>query len=253
MSDLIKNVVDGNIAGTATSTSATTERGSSELGKDAFLKLLVAQLQNQDPLNPQDDTQFISQLATFSQLESLQNLSTTTENTQLFSMVGKTVVVSYENATGETDYKSGQVQFVRVQGNKTQLSIDGETYDSSQLVSVIADEYFYEQNKPSVEENLKYEFNAKDPASVTFRVNMGNDIYKASEVALSVGSTLVDREHYSYRDGAVTISADALKLLPNGTYEFSISFDDKAYTVADNKVTVNVVNSTVSTENETEE
>ena len=41
------------------------QRGSSELGKDEFLKLLVTQLQNQDPLNPQDDTQFISQLAEF--------------------------------------------------------------------------------------------------------------------------------------------------------------------------------------------
>ena len=45
------------------------QRGSSELGKDEFLKLLVTQLQNQDPLNPQDDTQFISQLAQFSALD----------------------------------------------------------------------------------------------------------------------------------------------------------------------------------------
>ena len=51
------------------------QRGSSELGKDEFLKLLVTQLQNQDPLNPQDDTQFISQLAQFSALEQMTNMS----------------------------------------------------------------------------------------------------------------------------------------------------------------------------------
>ena len=51
------------------------QRGSSELGKDEFLKLLVTQLQNQDPLNPQDDTQFISQLAQFSALEQIQVLT----------------------------------------------------------------------------------------------------------------------------------------------------------------------------------
>jgi flagellar basal-body rod modification protein FlgD len=44
------------------------------LGRDAFLKLLVTQLQNQDPLNPQPDGEFMSQLAQFSSLESLQNI-----------------------------------------------------------------------------------------------------------------------------------------------------------------------------------
>jgi flagellar basal-body rod modification protein FlgD len=43
----------------------------SEVSKDAFLQLLVAQIKNQDPLNPTDGAQFLSQLAQFSQLEQL--------------------------------------------------------------------------------------------------------------------------------------------------------------------------------------
>lgn len=54
----------------------TKSTGSSELGKDAFLKILMTQLQNQDPTKPMDDAQFISQMAQFSSLEQMTNLTT---------------------------------------------------------------------------------------------------------------------------------------------------------------------------------
>src|SRR3954469_23264749 len=48
-------------------------QGSSTLGKDEFLKILVAQLANQDPTQPQDSSQFVAELAQFSSLEQQQN------------------------------------------------------------------------------------------------------------------------------------------------------------------------------------
>lgn len=48
---------------------------SAELGKDEFMKILMTQLQNQDPLDPMDDREFISQMATFSQLEQTMNMA----------------------------------------------------------------------------------------------------------------------------------------------------------------------------------
>ena len=60
----------------ATGTEKADTKGTTDLGKDAFLQLLVCQMQNQDPMNPNSDTEYVAQLAQFSQLEQLQNLGT---------------------------------------------------------------------------------------------------------------------------------------------------------------------------------
>jgi flagellar basal-body rod modification protein FlgD len=59
-------------ASTTSSTAAPPK--SNEVGKEAFLSLLVTQLQNQDPLDPQDNSEFLAQLAQFTSLESLQQI-----------------------------------------------------------------------------------------------------------------------------------------------------------------------------------
>src|SRR5690625_702932 len=86
---------------------------SPELGKEEFLQILMTQLQNQDPLNPMEDKDFISQMATFSSLEQMMNMANSIDflvQSQLVSpaiqyshMIGK--VVSYQAYDKETNQK----------------------------------------------------------------------------------------------------------------------------------------------------
>lgn len=62
-----------------------------ELGKDAFLQILVAQMANQDPLSPTSDTEFIAQMAQFSSLEQIQNLNETMTTQAVYNYMGKDV------------------------------------------------------------------------------------------------------------------------------------------------------------------
>jgi flagellar basal-body rod modification protein FlgD len=72
--------VGASTASQAAQTDSTTAKtDASIVNKDDFLKLLVAQIKNQDPLNPTDGVQFLSQLAQFSQLEQLININTNME------------------------------------------------------------------------------------------------------------------------------------------------------------------------------
>lgn len=114
-----------------------------ELGKDAFLKLLVAQMQYQDPLEPQDNSEYISQLAQFSQLEELQNLAGTFELSQATNLVGKTVIMqTVSSATGDTSYVTGTVDYLEMQGTTPYLYINGSAYPLEDLDTVLDDAYW---------------------------------------------------------------------------------------------------------------
>ncbi len=224
-------------------TTSTEKKGSSELGKDAFLQLLVCQMQNQDPLEPSSDTEFVSQLAQFSSLEQLQNLSGEQEKAQAFSLVGRHVIFQVTDTNGKTTYPEGPVDFVNMSGKDIKLSIGGEFYDYKDLYMVVDDVYEMEQSIPSIAENYNFTYNSKAPERMMFKVDLGKEQYRAGDVALVVGGQAIDGQYVSCKDGVVTVEAGALEGFSNGEYPVSVVFNNKIYTTVNDKVTITVVNS----------
>ncbi len=115
-----------------------------ELGKDDFLLLLLAQLKNQDPMNPMQDTQFIAQMAQFSSLERMQELDRRMEMLlqveqlgQANNLIGKDI----EAATGEPGVNlKGTVDSVKMVDGEAVLSVEGKTVKLSAVLSVVESE-----------------------------------------------------------------------------------------------------------------
>lgn len=242
---LVAPLQNGTVADTSSKTTSAQKetRGTNDLGKDAFLQLLVAEMKNQDPLEPTTNTEWISQLATFSQLEELQSLTGTTEKTQIFSLIGKQVTVSTTDANGKTHLKSGTVDYVSTQGGETKFSVNGSLYSMENLYSVVDKDYYYEQNQPKVPKEVDFKFDGDDPQDLIFDVDMGKDIAKANDVALTIGNTVLSNQYAFLSGDKVVVKQELMNQLEPGIYNIDVVFDDKNYTTVYNAVKITVFNS----------
>lgn len=111
------------------------------MDKDAFLQLLVAQMQYQDPLEPTSNTEFISQYAQFSQVEQMQNMAATSELARATSLVGDHVYVKTTGSDGEPRYIYGKVDYVAFENNKAYVSIEESLYSIDDVDTVVDLEY----------------------------------------------------------------------------------------------------------------
>ncbi|WP_253805467.1 flagellar hook assembly protein FlgD [Fictibacillus arsenicus] len=131
---------------------ATTKKtGSNILGKDDFLKILITQLQNQDPTSPMQDREFIAQMASFSSLEQMTNMNQTMQQFLTFQteasllqqsqMIGKQVTYESETVDEEgekvLEEKEGTVKAVLFEKGSVMLEMsDGSKITSFQVIKI---------------------------------------------------------------------------------------------------------------------
>ena len=219
-------VIDGVISKTNNIEKIKTADELNKLGKDSFLKLLCAQMENQDPMQPQSNTEWVSQLATYSTLEQMQNMNAVMTNSQAFGLIGQDVIVATKNADGKESTISGKVDFVSVKGNKSYLSIDGNLYPSSDLQSIINPDYIKGNVIPKVE-NKELKFNKDHPEVMKFQVHMGQGAGKATGLALSINGNDIPAKNFTIDgDGVVNVYPDAFKDLKKGHYQIDVKFNN---------------------------
>ncbi|MDQ0159090.1 flagellar hook capping FlgD N-terminal domain-containing protein [Alkalibacillus salilacus] len=123
------------------------QEGEQDLGRDAFLEILMTQLKNQNPLDPMKDKDFVAQMATFSELEQstkmAESIEQMTQNQgysdflQMSNLIGQSVHYEQKNEEGDVVEQSDVVQSVRKGDNGLALTLEnGDELSASEIIQI---------------------------------------------------------------------------------------------------------------------
>lgn len=133
------NVANATAVGNNSNFASSATNSGQELGKDAFLKILVTQLQYQDPLQPMNDREFISQMAQFSSLEQMANVAANLERLEKVNTLGLAydligAAVRYKNADGSE--AEGVVDGTEMKDGIMRVKVGNQAVDLANIVGV---------------------------------------------------------------------------------------------------------------------
>ena len=119
-------------AGSSSTTGSAPTNPMGTLNKDDFLRLLVTQLQYQDPLSPTDNQQFMAQMAQFSTVEGINNLQSTMATLQGVGLIGKEVAYTADDGTTQ----SGTATSIAMSGGSYTVHVGDADVDASKILGV---------------------------------------------------------------------------------------------------------------------
>ncbi len=161
------------------------DESNSYMNFDSYLKLMVAQMQNQDFNNPMDDSEVLAQMAQYSMLEGIKNMTQQSAISYATSLVGKIVTVTDGNG-----YYTGPVESVSVTKGEPWLMIDGVPYRSD-TVSDIVSEDAYNKLNDLVGKRVKYKEYNEDGTETEIIKTVRGVVFMNGEGYVVAGSSLV--------------------------------------------------------------
>lgn len=106
---------------------------------DDFLSLMVAQLTNQDFMNPVDDTQYVTQLAQFTTMQQMQEMANYTKTSYVMSLVGKSVTAAKITNSGALQKETGPVEKISLTNNEFGIWVNGKKFSLEQIMEINQD------------------------------------------------------------------------------------------------------------------
>ncbi len=183
------------------------------INSETFLSLLVAEMTNQDPLEPTSNTEFVSQMAQFTQLSYAQESSTYAKANYAASLVGKTATATKADGSEQVT-KTGIVESVTKSGNTYIVNIDGESFDISKITSV-------------KETEAQTETDSSTESIISTGSNLGDMISRAS-LMIGMYATVS-----ATTDSGTVVDAGTIEAIQVKNGEIYIVIDDISYKLSD--------------------
>lgn len=139
---LIQEIKDGKVVNDQIANNNKKDEAKNNFDKDMFLQLLVAEMKYQDPLEPTSNTEYVSELASFSQIEATQNVQDKMDEMSAANYVGKYVIINTTDSQGNQQYISGKVDFLEKKDDGYYVSVNDGLYNIDKIETV-ADERYY--------------------------------------------------------------------------------------------------------------
>jgi flagellar basal-body rod modification protein FlgD len=213
------------IGASTSDTNSLYSSGSNVLDKDDFLKLLVTQLQNQDPLNPTDSTEFVSQLAQFSSLEQLSSVNDNLKIVQLFEQsINNSQAVNFVDKTIKAsgsmfEHGSGETYEIQYQLGEDAATVYVSIYNSSgEIIKKIEMDQMTAGEQSVVWDGADENGNAVSAGTYSFSVQAKNKDGEAMATAAYIEETVTG---ISYHDGGTYLLAKDIEIPYSAIIEVS--------------------------------
>jgi len=144
-----------NISNLSNTNNLKVQKENTSLDMNDFLSLLVAQMSNQDAMNPLDNTEYVSQLAQFSSLQAMTDLANVAAQGQATSLIGKNVLLSTYDNKGILVNEEGIVEKVTISSGKVNLYVNDKLFSMADVKEIRSENLVIEKLNNEIKEETE--------------------------------------------------------------------------------------------------